>query len=89
MSANRCGIALGIDVHHTTVSRWELLTDASLNQHFRMFHVEQEESWYNVPEPNHVAAVFHGLRADATNANVWQRHTLQHGPLTMPRLCLG
>ena len=70
VSASRFGIGLEFDVHHTTISTWELELDASLVAASRAFHADAR-----LHQTAHAERLFSMLfwRSDATHADVWQR----------------
>lgn len=84
MSANRLGLALSIDIHRTSVCRWEMLFAASLLARVRHWYSEMQRalagpviSSTGEAEPmageRHVRFATHWFCGDATNALVWQK----------------
>ena len=79
LSARRCGIAFHLDVHHTTVIRWEIIFVAAIQASRKAWYQEQERiRWGNASHlhtplpvvalpPRVFRFVRHLVRGDATN----------------------
>ena len=88
-SSKRLCIVMRKDVAHTTVNKWEMVTDASLVAASRAWHKEDDalleledgapaapdESAPEIVEASLPKRIWkwHHIRCDATNAMVWQR----------------
>ena len=94
VAASRIGMALGTDVHHTSVTTWEIKTAASLiscSQEFHYVakhllqslgaHVEMlEPNVQHFNRPNPFAKWMNFLiRCDALSSPVWQHKVKMHG----------
>ena len=82
VSANRLGLVLGLDIHQTSVCRWEMIFAASLIASIRSWYAARQSDMVSPlqsdPQGDARAVRFavHSIRGDSTNALVWQRTKL-------------
>ena len=74
-SAASIGLVLGLDVSGKTVVRYELLLRAALLSEFKRFLATQYDALRDAG-PKGLKLSLYTIRADATNANVWQKSKL-------------
>ena len=86
MSAKKTGVALQTDMHHSTVTRWEVLLAASILAAGRAERADLEDHQVDVlRQPSDdvkrvITCTVHAVCCDATNTAVWQKtklHNLQ------------
>ena len=69
--ASALGCSLEIDIHRTTVTRWEGTLDACLRASSKTFYDDSEAFLHDSG-----GYAWHVIRSDATNAKIWQKQKL-------------
>ena len=58
ISSNRFGVAFLVDIHRTSVKRWELRCAAACMASRKAWHRDAQENTYRPKESNHIGRVF-------------------------------
>eukprot|EP00959_Pyramimonas_sp_CCMP1952_P098324 2055155-Pyramimonas_sp.AAC.2 len=80
VAAHALGLCLGMDIHRTTVCRWEVWLRAALVASAKHFHASCRAEMALSTSGLHVQ--LHCLRGDATNACIWNRQKLRCAELS-------